>query len=73
VQKGKGEACVFFSFSELSKLSNLEKEERGGSFLILIALSRARKKKEAVGPDAFYLKERRSAGNIGRIRRMGGS
>jgi hypothetical protein len=38
--------------------------------LILLALSRARKKKEAVGPDAFYLKEKRSVESIGRNRRI---
>jgi hypothetical protein len=38
--------------------------------LILLALSRAQKKKEAVGPDAFYLKEKRSVESIGRIRRI---
>ena len=38
--------------------------------MILLALSRAQKKKEAVGPDAFYLKEKRSVESIGRIRRI---
>ena len=38
--------------------------------MILLALSRAQKKKEAVGPDAFYLKEERSVENIWRNRRI---